>query len=307
MELFKASQQWSTRPDDEKFNDIQTAYEQSLAYANSSREKANVDPATLRVEAYNSVCIRHRDQWYPGEHDGILPLSLWDRVQTQLNSNLTRRRNRVREQASSLLTGWVEDEHGTRYTPSFTVRRGRRYRYYVSQLAIKNMATEKNGLTRVPAQELENRVMEKLAAFLKSDSDVFDGLNLADENPAVASRLVTAAKQLAARLTSLSSQDLRDLLASFLWRITLHENKIEIKIGRAELRKQLESGGKSVSASVPAKNSVLSSDWIGLTVEGQEKTVRRRSSSRGAAQLQRVARASEAPLDQGCCASSRLV
>jgi len=28
------------------------------------------------------------------------------------------------------------------------------------------------------------------------------------------------------------------------------------------------------------KNSVLSSDWIGLTVEGQEKTVRRRSSSR---------------------------
>jgi len=49
--------------------------------------------------------IRHRDQWYPGEHDGILPLSLWDRVQAQLNSNLTRRRNRVREQASSLLTG----------------------------------------------------------------------------------------------------------------------------------------------------------------------------------------------------------
>jgi hypothetical protein len=54
MELFKASQQWSTRPDDEKFNDLQTAYEQSLAYAKSSREKEDVDPATLRVEAYNS-------------------------------------------------------------------------------------------------------------------------------------------------------------------------------------------------------------------------------------------------------------
>jgi hypothetical protein len=42
-------------------------------------------------------------------------------------------------------------------------------------------------------------------------------------------------------------------------------------VGRAELRKQLESGGKSVSASVPAKNSVLSSDWIGLTVEAKRK------------------------------------
>jgi hypothetical protein len=78
-------------------------------------------------------------------------------------------------------------------------------------------------------------------------------------------------------------------------------------VGRAELRKQLESGGKSVSASVPAKNSVLSSDWIGLTVEGQEKTVRRRSSSRGAAQLQCVTRASEAAVNQGCSPSSRLV
>ena len=86
--------------------------------------------------------IRHRDQWYPGEHKGIVPRSLWDRVQAQLNSNLRKRRNRVRERASSLLTGMVEDEHGNRYTPSFTVRRGRRYRYYVSQLAIKNMANE---------------------------------------------------------------------------------------------------------------------------------------------------------------------
>jgi site-specific DNA recombinase len=79
---------------------------------------------------------RHRDQWYPGEHKGIVPRSLWDRVQAQLNSNLRKRRNRVRERASSLLTGLIEDEHGSRYTPSFTVRRARRYRYYVSQLAM---------------------------------------------------------------------------------------------------------------------------------------------------------------------------
>jgi site-specific DNA recombinase len=112
--------------------------------------------------------IRHRDQWYAGEHKGIVPRSLWDRVQAQLNNNLRKRWNRVRERASSLLTGLVEDEHGTRYTPSFTVRRGRRYRYYVSQLAIKNTANEAMGPTRVPAQELENRVTEKLLAFLKS-------------------------------------------------------------------------------------------------------------------------------------------
>jgi site-specific DNA recombinase len=113
---------------------------------------------------------RHRDQWYPGEHKGIVARSLWDRVQAQLNSNLRKRRNRVRERASSLLTGLVENEHGTRYTPSFTVRRGRRYRYYVSQLTIRNPASHGSGSTRLPAQELESRVIEKLLAFLKSDA-----------------------------------------------------------------------------------------------------------------------------------------
>jgi hypothetical protein len=46
----------------------------------------------------------------------------------------------------------------------------------------------------------------------------------------------------------MSSQDLRDLLVSFLWRITIYENRIEIKIGRAELRKQLQSGNKIIPA-----------------------------------------------------------
>ena len=220
--------------------------------------------------------IRHRDQWYPGEHEGIVGRARWDRVQAQLNSNLKKRRNRVREQVSSLLTGLVEDEHGTRFTPSFTVRRGRRYRYYVSQLAIKNSASEGTGPMRVPAQELENRVMEKLPAFLQSDAAVFDGLGLAEERPAIASRLVTAAKQLAARLTSMSSQDLRDLLSSFLWRITIHESKIEIKIGSRELRQRLESGGKIKSAIVPVKNPfefrrTAPSDLIDLTVEAKSK------------------------------------
>jgi hypothetical protein len=69
----------------------------------------------------------------------------------------------------------------------------------------------------------------------------------------------------------MSSQDLRNLLSSFLWRITIHENKIEIKIGSRELRQQLESGGKIKSAIVPVKNPVAPSDLINLTVEAKRK------------------------------------
>ncbi len=82
--------------------------------------------ALLRNRLYIGE-IRHRDQWYPGEHKGIVSRDLWDKVQTQLNNNLLNRRKRIREQASSLLTGLVEDTAGNRFTPSFTMRRGRRY------------------------------------------------------------------------------------------------------------------------------------------------------------------------------------
>jgi site-specific DNA recombinase len=81
--------------------------------------------ALLRNRLYIGE-IRHRDQWYPGEHKSIVPRDLWDKVQAQLNSNLQTHRNRVKEQASSLLTGLVEDAAGNRFTPSFTIRRGRR-------------------------------------------------------------------------------------------------------------------------------------------------------------------------------------
>ncbi len=215
--------------------------------------------------------IRHRDQWYAGEHKGIMPRSLWDRAQAQLSNNLRKRRNRVQERASSLLTGLVENEHGNRFTPSFTVRRGRRYRYYVSQLAIKNTANEAMGPTRVPAQELENRITEKLLAFLKAGAEVFDGLDLAGERPEIAGPLLTAAKQLALRLPSMCSQELREMLASVLWRIILQENRIEIKIRSMSLRQYLESGGKITSANFPVKKPVVPSELISLTIEAKTK------------------------------------
>ena len=70
----------------------------------------------------------------------------------------------------------------------------------------------------------------------------------------------------------MSSQGLRELLASFLWRITLHENKIEVKIGKGELRQQLESGGKTIPADPLSEgSSVAASDVISLTVEAKRK------------------------------------
>ena len=126
--------------------------------------------------------------------------------------------------------------------------------------------------TRVPAHELEGRVTEKLVAFLKSDAEVFDRLSEEGESPAISSNRVAAAKKLAARLPSLPSDDLRDLLACFLQRVIIQENCIELMIRRKDLHQLLENGGKVLAASLSDKRTpVDAGDLISLIIEAKQK------------------------------------
>ena len=53
MDLFKASNQWSTRPADERFGSIQEMYEACRHYADSARE-ARTPYSELRLESQNN-------------------------------------------------------------------------------------------------------------------------------------------------------------------------------------------------------------------------------------------------------------
>jgi site-specific DNA recombinase len=216
--------------------------------------------------------IRHRDQWYAGEHPGIVPRGLWERAQAQLKDNRSTRRQLIRERSSSLLTGLLADSTGNRYTPSFTLKKGRKYRYYVSQLAIKNPDTKFNGPIRLPAREIENLVTERILSFLRSDSEVFDRLGATAESPAASGQLVAAAKKLASRWQSLRSNELRDLLASFLRRVIINENDVQTLVSRADLRQRLEEGDKFIPANLEGpRKSVNPDDLICLTIEAKLK------------------------------------
>jgi len=216
--------------------------------------------------------IRHRDKWYPGAHPGIVPRELWDKVQAQLDSNLRTQRKRAREQSSSLLTGLIEDGEGNRFTPSFTIKRGRRYRYYVSKAVIQNPPSQQSGPTRLPAHEIESRVTERLQAFLRSDAQVFDELSVATERPAVLHQIVTGAKKLAARLPLLPADDLRDLLVSILQRVIVQENDIQVMIRKSDLRELLEHGDQIVAASlVGLRKPIESTELLCLTIEAKRK------------------------------------
>src|SRR5712672_35035 len=76
--------------------------------------------------------IVHKDKHYPGEHQAIVEPELWEAVQARLAANAVERSTGERAKNPSLLAGLLFDADGNRMTPTHAVKKGRRYRYYVS-------------------------------------------------------------------------------------------------------------------------------------------------------------------------------
>jgi site-specific DNA recombinase len=86
--------------------------------------------------------IVHKEQSHPGEHTPIIDQPLWEAVQAQLASNAAERNASARHRQPSLLAGLLFDGDGNRMTPSHAVKKGTRYRYYVSGSLITKDRTE---------------------------------------------------------------------------------------------------------------------------------------------------------------------
>lgn len=115
----------------------------------------------LSNAAYTGKVV-YEGRIYPGEHDAILNEEIWEAAQTLLKRN--RRESSPRRTPShALLRGLLRcGSCGCAMTHSYTSRGARHYRYYVCQTAMKR--GWKACKTRsIPAQEIENLVMERLA------------------------------------------------------------------------------------------------------------------------------------------------
>jgi len=107
--------------------------------------------------------VVHKGVSYPGEHERIVDQELWSAVQARLLANRgTRGRSRL--ETASLLTGLTFDARGNLMSPTYSARRGKRYRYYVSHGLVRGVRKKDAGShARVGAENLERLVVEVLA------------------------------------------------------------------------------------------------------------------------------------------------
>jgi site-specific DNA recombinase len=112
----------------------------------------------LRNRIYRGEVV-HKGIAYPGEHEPIVNEELWNAVQARLSGNLTRRQ-RARIESGALLGGLIFDDHGNRMSPTYTVRRGNRYRNYTSQAHLR--CGKAASRPRIGAGDVERLVVEEL-------------------------------------------------------------------------------------------------------------------------------------------------
>jgi site-specific DNA recombinase len=106
--------------------------------------------------------IAHKGQFHPGQHPALIDAEAWRAVRDQLAANATSHRRRADAVAPSLLAALLVDARGERFTPSHAVKKGRRYRYYVSTALITDAGTDPAQGWRLPAQEIEDAVIRVL-------------------------------------------------------------------------------------------------------------------------------------------------
>jgi site-specific DNA recombinase len=180
----------------------------------------------LRNPAYIGQ-IAHKEKIYDGQHDSIIDRDLWDKVRIKLANNAAQPRGQKKVSETELLKGLLFDPDGTHYSPTYTLKNGRRYRYYVSQNLIQYRDHPKGVIARLPASELEELVSKELVSLFtpKNLADIFD----LDEDSAIIRHIC-------------EGKDLRrsaELLTMIAARIVIRDGGVSIKINTCALRSWL--------------------------------------------------------------------
>jgi DNA invertase Pin-like site-specific DNA recombinase len=183
--------------------------------------------------------ISHKGASYPGQHPAILDRKLWDQVQEQLKANLQAPRKQVRATEQSLLAGLLFDQDDNRFIPSHTAKKGKRYRYYISQAVIKGSRKKINGPQRLPAEEIEHLITAELRSLFQSPKRMLELLVDPEAPPNEVPRVMEALKQW------VSPDRVHTLLKTVLHKVVVLQESVDIYIDTAALHKAIlgESAG----------------------------------------------------------------
>jgi DNA invertase Pin-like site-specific DNA recombinase len=174
--------------------------------------------------------VVHKGVEHEGEHPPLIDPELWAKVQQRITDNRVTRGRARNGSPTSLLAGVLRDGHGRRMTPSHAVKKGKRYRYYITHAA--ELRAGEPQAWRMPAADLEAAVVGRLTQYLRDHREL---ATLAGASPTATHlrALLDKASHIAEQLQSPVSR--RSVLGRLLLRVTVEETKLTLVIDVAQL------------------------------------------------------------------------
>src|SRR5712664_3209149 len=196
--------------------------------------------------------IAHKGQLYPGQHPALIDTETWTAVRDQIATNATNHRRRADAAEPSLLAGVLVEARGERFTPSHAVKRGRRYRYYVSAALITEAGTDRAHGWRLQAQEIEDAVIRVLADALTSPAMLLERFGPAGIPSDQTRKMLDRANRFAAALNR-SPAERAKVVRDLIEKVVIEENTIAIRVRCGPL---LGGPVSSSSAENPSVSSI---------------------------------------------------
>jgi site-specific DNA recombinase len=218
--------------------------------------------------------ITHKGASYPGEHPGIVEQDLWDQVQAVLAQNRIARATGTRAKQSSLLGGFVFDATGQRLSPTYAIKKGTRYRYYISVSLMRDAGANRSGGWRIPAGDLEGIVINRLRVFLADPTAILNAIDGEALASSEQGQLIERGRQMAEELGAQPPDKTKATLMALMCRVDVHADRIDISLSRQHLAKMLVC--QSTNLAVPNQHlDRASGDAVILTAPARLKRVGR--------------------------------
>ena len=170
--------------------------------------------------------INHKGTCHEGQHKAIIDQELWEQVQKQLASNSAAHKSKPNN-TSSPLTNKLFDDKGERLVVVHANKKGRRYRYYISESLRRDPKNDSSTGWRLPGQEIEQTIKQAALEILQDN----DAIATALQEAGIATQQIPSAIKEAKKI----KQSTSDLIERFVQRVELREGGIRITLSLASL------------------------------------------------------------------------
>lgn len=191
--------------------------------------------------------IRHKNKTYEGQHEGIVPQDLWAAVQEKLCAQASVYKGQKTSREVNLLKGLLFDAQGTSYTPGYTAKGKKQYRYYISQNLIQMRDHPDGLLGRIPAHEIETTIESIIRDQLSSQSSLAELLGICLNQDAEIIQKITQAQ---------SAILMSRFVQGIVQRIIVQVDNLEIELNVEELCNALAQV-IGVKISSPKETSII--------------------------------------------------